>query len=290
MHADRFLRFSAIVALVQSSLGTFSVDGHADERERCARASEHAQDLRSQGKLKAAREELLSCVPTSCPAVVRTDCLKWFSEVDAMIPSIIVSARDPAGHDAIAVRVFVDGELFASALDGKAMFLDPGAHALRFEYADNEPVEETVLIREAQKERTLDVQFKPKAPLEPQPPRSVEPGADRGQRRAGEPPFPVLSLVLAAVGVAGLGAFLTLGITGQSEYDHCNQRAAPCTQSDIDSLGVKRDVAWALGAVGVVSLGVATWYYVSRPSAQRIVGIGVREVPGGGLAEIRARF
>jgi hypothetical protein len=290
MHAGRFLRFSASVALVQSSLGTFSVDGHADERERCARASEHAQDLRSQGKLRVAREELLSCVPTSCPPVVRTDCLKWFSEVDAMIPSIIVSARDPAGHDAIQVRVFVDGELFATALDGKAMVLDPGAHTLRFEYADNEPVEETVLIREAQKERTLDVQFKPKTPLEPQTTRAVGPGTDRRQPRAGESPLPVLSLVLAAVGVAGLGAFVTLGIIGQSEYNHCNQPAAPCTQADIDSLGVKRDVAWALGAVGVVSLGVATWFYFSRPSAGGTVGVGVREVPGGGLGEVRVRF
>jgi hypothetical protein len=216
----------------------------------------------------------------------------------------VVSALDPTGHDAIAVRVFVDGQLVADGLDGKAMLIDPGVHTLRYELAGSAPVEETVLIREAQKDRTLRVQFqsgpaKPGplapavAPIAAQAPPLEAPVPPSMPTATHPPPAPasiVVPLTLAGVGLVGLGAFAVLAGSGQVQYSHCNRTPAPCTSSDINALEIKRDVAWGAGAVGLLSLGTATWLFLARRASTASVGVAVRETRGGALAELEGAF
>ena len=46
-------------------------------------ADDAAQDLRLEGKLQAAREQLLICTSPSCPRAVREDCAQRLEELNA---------------------------------------------------------------------------------------------------------------------------------------------------------------------------------------------------------------
>jgi len=69
----------------------------ADEVAACVKSAENAQTERSAHRLRAARERLLACAQASCPSVVRNDCATWLSEVDQLLPSVVVQARDTRG-------------------------------------------------------------------------------------------------------------------------------------------------------------------------------------------------
>jgi len=58
--------------------------------------------------------------------MIKKDCLRWSSEVDRAMPTVIFTAKDPAGQDMVDVRVFVDGQKVADRIDGRPAALDPG--------------------------------------------------------------------------------------------------------------------------------------------------------------------
>src|SRR5687767_3176668 len=61
---------------------------------RCARAAEQAQQLRLDAKLLEARDQLRMCVRPACPDIVRSYCTRWFEEVEADLPSVVVRVQD----------------------------------------------------------------------------------------------------------------------------------------------------------------------------------------------------
>ena len=103
----------------------------AQDTQACVEAYETAQTLRHETKLRAAREMLAVCSRDLCPPAIRLDCVAWLREVDAALPTVIVSARDGAGTDVPDVEVYVDDQLLTSSLDGRPFDVDPGAHRLR---------------------------------------------------------------------------------------------------------------------------------------------------------------
>src|SRR5262245_60043096 len=121
------------VAILASSAGPASAGD--DEKERCASAAERAQVLRDEGKLKDARESLLVCVQPACPPAVRTSCEPWLESVERAMPTIVLAARDASGAEITGVRVEIDGMVATDRLDGKAIAIDPGQHAFRFNWA-----------------------------------------------------------------------------------------------------------------------------------------------------------
>jgi hypothetical protein len=300
---NRALPAAPLIALVALT----SRPAHADERDRCASASEHAQDLRAAGKLRAARSSLLSCVPATCPSIVRNDCLKWLAEVDGLLPSIIIRATDSTGHDLIAVRVLVDGELLADGLDGKAIPVDPGPHHIRYETQGAAPVEDTILVRESEKDRILTVQLaampsrsaSSAAPAFPPAAHQAEGATASASRPTEEILTParhstsspwVAPLLLSGAGVAGLATFAILGIVGQSEYNHCDQLPPQCTSSDVGALAVRRDAAWIAGGLGVASLGAAAWLFFSRPKGGSAVAVRFGVARGATTFELAGRY
>src|SRR5580698_9599765 len=105
---------SATVALVclAASLVGGAASARDDEKQACARASEDAQQLRSEGRPKEARDRLLVCARDTCPGIVRKDCTLWLAEVTAALPSVVVAAKDAQGQDVVSVKVTLDGEPF----------------------------------------------------------------------------------------------------------------------------------------------------------------------------------
>jgi hypothetical protein len=139
---------------VASALLMASSPAWADPtKTQCIEANTRAQDLRRELKLAEAREQLVSCATTACPAMVRDDCTRRLDELDQAQPTIVFDAKDASGGDLTAVKVTVDGRVLAEALDGAALRVDPGAHTFTFEVAGQPPVTGQYLLHEGEKGR-----------------------------------------------------------------------------------------------------------------------------------------
>jgi hypothetical protein len=236
----------------------FLVDlgAHADDKHECADTSTRAQQERYGGSLLRARELLLECAREECPPIVRTDCARWFPEVETELPSIVVSARSTSGHEVAAVRVLVDGVVVAPRLDGKPFPVDPGPRVFRYEPETGAPIEETVIVHQGEKNRLLHVVLPERAT-----PSSPAPVA---------PPLPSRPLPLGAYGLGGagilsLGVFAVSGVEGLTGYHHLSDTCSPsCASSDVSRVRVELNIAGVALGIGIAAVGVATWMLLTR--------------------------
>lgn len=241
------------------SLVTFAatVPSAAQEKEACVAASESAQKLRSQKKLRAARKELVKCAQEACPGIVKKDCATWLSEVDDSLPTVILSARDATGADVADVRVLLDGEVLTEKLEGSAIAIDPGPHTFRFESSKGDPVETSVLVREAEKNRSITATIgKPVVAAQPSP---TAPPTTVPETQGPSRPIPTGTYVFGAVAAASFVGFAYFGLSGRADRDRLLDTCAPyCNKADEKPARTKLAVADISLAVGVVSLAVAT--------------------------------
>lgn len=263
------------------AVGAFvSLPAHADAVQACVAAVGEGQKLERAAQLRAARERFLACDKSECPTEVRTVCDRLLTAVETNLPSIILVAKDTGGKDLLSVRVSVDGAPLASSLDGTSVLVDPGPHTLRFEHEGDAPIEQSVVIREAEKNRAIVVTFAP-------PRMPVAPPPLPGPRR----PIPGLVYAIAGVGVASLGVFVALDVDGQSRYTSC--QSGGCSQSTFHAISVERDVTLVTGGVGVAALGVATWLFLTRPTetpATSAFRVDVDTLSGGALMRATGSF
>lgn len=253
------LGFVAVTAFVPSIASAAAPDTHT-----CIAAFDDGQRLRSDGKLRAAREKLLVCSQKECPGVLREDCAGVLREVELAIPTIVLSAADREGHDLADVVVTLAGQPLATRLDGRAVSVDPGRLALRFERKPWAPATVEIVVGEGEKNRNVRATIGPAAG-----PDVYKPGE--------EPPPPERSLAGWAVpiglGVVGVGALAFAAgarIRAGNEADDLRASCAPeCAQSDRDRLS--SDLATANIAFGVglatVALAAVTWFVLTPRSS-----------------------
>lgn len=236
------------VACVLASL--LPAVAHADTIEACASAAEAGQKLQRAGQLVEARSSFLACADSRCPREVASLCDRLTTEVDAAIPTVILSARDPRGHDLVAVRVLADGGPLVDSLDGKARPMNPGPHTLRFAAADGTTATVDVVVRQGEKDRVVSVVLGvPSTAAQTQ-------GEPRSARRT-----PVLGWVLSGVGLAALATFGVLAAHGQTQYDACN--AHKCSASTVNSLSLERGAAFVALGIGVAGVAAGGWLVLS---------------------------
>jgi hypothetical protein len=276
-------RASLASLVVVLPMVTASPEARGDPVENCVAAVASGQKLERAGHLRAARATLLSCDKSECPAEVRSVCDRLLNAVESSTPTVIFGARDSSGNDLVAVSLRVDGALVAGSMDGKAVPMDPGPHVLHFEHEGSAPIERSVVVREAEKNRSLIVTFpSPRAAV----PIASSP-AEGGPRR----PVPALVYALGGVGVASLGPFIWLALHGQNPYASCQPRGCPGSLGG--SLSAERDTTFAVAGLAVVSLGLATWLFFARPTEPRAttgLTFDVETIPGGGLLRAVGRF
>ncbi len=255
------------------------------DKQACIAASEKAQQLRADSKLMSSREQLLSCARDVCPAVVRKDCARWLAEVEEALPTIVLAARDGAGHDVAAVKVTVDDKPFADKLEGKAQPIDPGSHVFKFEREGGPSLTETVLVREGEKNRIVSVTFAA--------PSDGAAAAAPGKSDAALPGERVVNpaaWVLGGVGVAAFASFAYFGISGRSRASELRSTCAPgCAESDVDSVKSKLLIADVSLGVSVVSLGIATYLFLN-PTRSESKSVSFSPLPGGGALHLSGSF
>ncbi len=270
----------------------------ADEKQDCAASYERAQEFRQASKLRQARVQLIQCAQAACPEFVRVDCGRWLGEVEESMPSVVFVARDAKGNDLTDVVVKIGDDVVADQLDGRATPVDPGAQTFTFEADGHDPIEKKLIVAQGEKNRAITVTFAGGG-LEP----ATEPDGEGGAAEvdAGETlkktPNRTLAYVLGGVGVLGIGGFALFGSAGKSQEADLRDSCAPnCADSKVDEVKTKYLFADISLGVGIVSLGVATYFFLSPPGGgdapadSKAVRFDVAATPGGGFATVGGGF
>jgi hypothetical protein len=279
LRRDSVIARSAALSVLFSSAAL-----QAASSDECISAHTEGQRLRREGHLLAAREKFVACADESCPALVRKDCSVFDGEVEAQIPTAVPSLTDARGNDVRGGTVSIDDASNTAALDGRAVSLDPGAHHFTFTAPAGEIVTLMVTIREGEKYRR------------------VVAALARRETTPGWFPAPTLSYVLGGVGFAGLGSFTYFALSGKAKQSDLEQHCAPrCSQADVDAMRTRYLVGDISLAIGVVSLGVGTYFFFADPFGERAKGAREREArprlrwaisggPGAGVASVSGDF
>lgn len=258
------------------------------EAKTCGAAYEEAQVARSESRLRAARDELASCMRAECPEFVRNDCARWLNEVELALPSVVLVAKRGA-TELEDVRVLLDGAPLLERIDGKAVAVDPGRHVLRFELAGRAPEDMEVIIHEGDKNRVLEASFPDEA--RPALPASLPPG------RAAEAPNRVVPYALLGVSALGVAGFTSFALLGNADKHELERTCSPsCSMGQVSALHTKYVIADVSLATGGVALGVASYllFTGSSESAKQARAIsrtvGLVVAPGAEFGTVNVNF
>jgi hypothetical protein len=263
-----------------------------DNKKQCLDSAERGQSQRDDGKYRAARESFLACARDVCPKILVQSCTRWLRELDQDAPTIVLGAKNEEGNDVVDVKVSVDGESFATVLDGKPLLADSGAHVLRFERDGSVAVEQEVVLRAGEKARLVTVRLRPTRAA---PVASEAPTAPGQSQAPPSPPFSARhvtsgALALGAVAVGATGAFfvvesnrdqdsaaaLRVGLASNA-CTHAETTATCATLNEkVNAQHEERTVAASLfaGAGALAAGAVISWvsWPPSRPSVRHASG------------------
>ena len=278
---------AAGIILPLLALSAISVDAAAIDRKACIAAADDGQKLRDDGKLSEAREKFISCADKACPSAVAKQCADWVGEVEHDTPTISFRAKDPSGKEIFDVEVRIDDKSVASSIQPKAIAVDPGTHKIKFVLKDGNTIEDTFLLRNAEKDRIIELTFMPRAPLIPvAPPPAAGGGAG----------FQIPWIAWVGVGVMVLGGVGTAAFAVSANADEsdlrstCAPRCDPADRSGIDTKLVLANVSLGLAFAGlglaVVSTIVANVTHKEAPTT----GLLVAPLPNGAALGWQGRF
>jgi hypothetical protein len=236
-------------------------DDNPAEADACFTAAERAQPLMKEQRLREARAELEMCARDVCPRVARTDCRGWLADVAGRQPSIVISAQEinPQGNarDLTGVRAIIDGGIVLDKVDATAVSLDPGKHRVRVERAGLSPLEQSIELRDGEKNRTVRFSWQTKWVAVPKTPTESSTTAR---------PLPAGFYLMGVLGVGALGVGGYLEGSGFSKRSSLNTCKGTCQQSQVDDARntmLYGDIG--LG-VGVALLAGAAVVYFTRPT------------------------
>ncbi len=264
MRAPRSIIARALTTLVATSLLTATaLPARADEIDACKAAAEDGDARRLESKLSAARERYLVCSRPTCPAVIRDACIESFSEVERILPTVVVRARDARGQDVLGVRVLIDGAPLLDRLTGKAIAIDPGPHVFRYEAAAGDASEAQVLVAQGERNRLLYVTFDTALDPDGTRPRAAAPASPEVPVTRG-PPLLAIGLT-TGLGVAGASVFTYLQISAWGDYRTLRADGCGVTRT-CDGAGVRAKLIGADTALGlgIASLGTAVGLTIAR--------------------------
>jgi hypothetical protein len=239
---------------------TFTQLAHAED-DPCVEAYDSSQRHRKNGELVSAREKLLVCAQPSCPGPVSKECTQWLREVNDALPSVVFGARDSKGNDVTDVRVLEGDRVLSERIDGRELTIDPGPHDFRFEFSDKRRLERRVVIRQAEKNRLIEI-------VEPARTEAAPPHQDRPVAKVKAGP-PLISIVLASVGVVALGSFAYFAIDANTDLDDLQGCKPTCDQADVDTAHRKALIADISLGVGALSFGAAGYFWLTSPAPPR---------------------
>jgi hypothetical protein len=257
-HRKNFARLLSAAAL-GFALAPSEAVADSVTKAQCIEANTKSQDLRREGKLAEAREQLHRCGDPACPRLIRDDCTKRLDDLDKVQPTLVFDVKDARGADVIDVRVSVDGKPLADHLDGSPLKVDPGAHLFTFEVAGQPTVSDKVLVREGEAGRHESVVFDHLNPAPGAPPPGSHAGALPDAVPDAQPSKGnaqrTIGLVVGGVGIAGLAAGVVFWQLGSSAWNSakqaCGGNVSACT--DVGSANSDKSTATTDAMVSTVA-------------------------------------
>jgi len=269
--------FTVASVLAAIWTGTSEKELLAFDKQECVAAYESAQQLRNDLKMRRAREQLLVCGHSSCPAVVTKDCISWLTQVDESLASVVFRVRDERGQLLTDVRILMDGELLRDKIDTSAVMVDPGLHVFRFESRGLAPGEQKQMLPKGERNRPIDVRLKPQAEEAITRPEGT-PGEvpndehrplarDASQSAATSGPG-VGTYVAGGVGLVALSSFAYFGLTGNRDASNLRSECAPnCSDQQVSAARSKLIVANVSLGVGIAAFGVGAILWAVQSSS-----------------------
>lgn len=253
--------------------------GAEPTKQQCIDANGAGQDLRRDGKLKAAREKFVVCTAQSCPGPVRDDCGERLSELEKATPTIIFEL---GGHDAApAIAVAMDGQQLAERVEETPLSVDPGNHEFTFT-ADGATVARKVLtIREGEKDRRERIAVAGR--------RETAKGAATPASEGASPIPAIVSFSVGGVGLILGVAFTVAAVAekGKCTESKCDPGVIPAdNKSTVEANTALAAVGWSVAALGA-GFGVA--FLVLMPSG-KTSGAYFTPVVRLGFAGLEGRF
>ena len=293
----------AAASLVQ--LAAFAAHATKPDARTCRAARDSALELRSGKHLRDAREQLTTCASASCPADVRKACTKAAADVDAALPTVVFSAKDPSGAEVSAVKVTVDGKPLPDADVSDGMLqVDPGQHAFTFTADTFAPVTRTLTLAEGDR-RTESVSFArapaDAAPVEAAapPPAADAPPADEGHGMSRQ----TVGMIAGGLGIAGVAGLGLGGVFGMLAISARDQQTSDCVSatrcvnhvSSLNDHSVSLSdgtISTAAFIVGGAFIAGAVGFYLleTHPSSASGATRGVLVVPGPGGVLLKGEF
>jgi hypothetical protein len=253
----------------------FPALARAESKEACVAAYENAQLHRLHGEYVAARDALLVCVQPTCPNLLRGDCLNWLTEVEKSLPTLVLAVTDLRGNDLPDARIYASGKLLEGWQNGRAQAFDPGVYTLHFEAPGRKPAEQTLTVREAEKNRLVHAQL---AALGDEPVRvaantSAVTSQPLSNDHAPTASVPLASYFLGGTALVSLGAFTYFAASGRKEYNRLDHKCAPSCPESWTKEG-RRDYVLADVTLGVaVGAGAAAlWVWLAHRRREHDAG------------------
>lgn len=230
-------------------------DPAAAAKATCVAAHEEGQSLRSQKKLRAARERFVACAKSECPAVLRKECGEQIEQIESVSPSLVFEARDEKGNADGSVKVSLDGTVVAERLTGTSVEVEPGEHSVKFERGDGKVIEQKVLVAEGEKNRKIIAEYAPVAlPKDDHPPPPPE-----------EKKIPLGTWVAGGVAVVALGSFAFFALSGKGTEDDLAGKCSPnCSDDQVGK--VNRDYLIADVSLGVAAVATIVAVVLALPA------------------------
>ena len=321
--------FAGIAMLALAASPALAQIAHLRDEEACLTTLKDAKAREQEGALQASRVLLRQCAQNPCSAFVRQQCAHRNTKLELDTPTVVLLVTDAAGGSRTDVQVKVDGEPFASQLDGRAIPIDPGMHDFSFIADGRVFATQKILIVQGQRNRFITANIgkagrgavaadesagpteeqaaklpatRPRTRVAAAPEKKAEPDesttAESTPSEEGGAPTHrrILPLVLTGVGVAalGTGAMLTLwGRKDNNNLSECSPNCAGATLSHIKRIYQGADIA--IG-VGVAALAAAYWSYAFTSGSGETKGsetalrLDVAPTTSGGFAAVSGRF
>jgi hypothetical protein len=218
----------ALGVLVTSTTSTVA---HAEDvKARCVSSHEQAQRQRRAGHLLRAREHAITCAQSECPAPVRAECSPWVAELEAQLPTLVVTVEDLSQRPVADAAVRIDG--VDTPADGRPVTLDPGLHDVT---CDARGVHSKQAVAMVVGEKLHRVAFR--MPFGARPPSQVRGGTQRFLGWTG------LIVGGAGLSLGGISGGLALGRLQALETKCTNGRCPPSVSDDVDSYTTWRTVS-----------------------------------------------
>jgi hypothetical protein len=288
----------------------------------CQLAYKNARKLERAGQLVSAEKLLRTCAKPRCGVFLEHQCTFAYARIEADMPSVVPTAKDPDGKPVMALKLKVDGYLLASRLDGHAVTINPGVHEFTFETEAGVVARKRVMVLQGQRNRQLVVSVprrvasaepapeRPSAPAasaapkeevaaapapaqEPAPEQAPEPKIDlttaAPPQQSSHPSrwFSATSIALLGVGAAGVGGYGLLTYWGRKDNDDLAQCAPSCSQSSvdhIDHLYLAADISLGVGVAALLGGAYLVWRHHANYAVE------VQPAAGGAVAGVSGAF